>query len=135
MNKMASGTYVEAELILSKAFNELTNTGKKVLLLFLLRRPMERINGDGSWSPRKGAEIRFTYKEAENEFGISQSTFYRILGDFISKGFIDVIRQGGSLDGDASLYAMIEKWRDYGTDHFINKDRPKGMRIGFTKNS
>ena len=135
MNNMANGTYVEAELILSKAFNELTSTGKTVLLLFLLRRPMERANGDGIWSPRKGAEIRFTYKEAENKFGISQSTFYRTLGDFIRKGFIDVLRQGGSLKGDASLYAMSEKWRDYGTDHFINKDRPEGMRIGFTKKS
>jgi len=135
MDKMAKGTYVEAELILSKAFKELTGTGKKVLLLFLLRRPMEKVNGDGSWSPKKGAEMRFTYKEAENEFGISTSTFYRNSGDLIDKGFIDLIHQGGSLEGDKSLYTMSERWRDYGTDHFIVKDRPEGMGIGFTKKS
>lgn len=133
MGKMAGGTFVDAEMILSKAYRELTGTGAKVLLVFLLKKPMEKINK--KWVPKEeGGEIRFTYREAERKHGISRPRFTRALDDLIDKGFIDLNYQGGGMQGDQSLYRLSEMWRNYGTDDFKVLRRPKkGLRIGFIK--
>ena len=135
MGKIAHGTFVESELILSQAFKELKETGLKVLLVFLLKKPMEKING--KWIPKEeGREIPFTYSEAEKKHGITRPRFTRALDDLIDKGFIDLKYQGGGMQGDQSLYRLSQMWRNYGTDDFKVMRRPKkGLRIGFIKKS
>lgn len=126
------GTFVQKELICSKAYKELKSVGKEILVLFLLRQPVHKKNG--KWILIKDGEISFTYSEAKNEHGISQQRFTKGIDAVIGKGFIELKYQGGGMEGDYSLFRVSEMWRKYGTDEFKVLHRPKkGIRIGFAR--
>ena len=75
-------------------------------------------------------EIEHTYSEAEKR-GISRKRFMKALDELIGKGFIDVAHSGsGGMKGDKSKYVISERWRDWGTDNFVKKTRPRDTRGG-----
>ena len=45
-------------------------------------------------------------------------------------GFIDVEHQGGGLARDYSLYALSERWRDYGTVNFEEVTKKRVLQPG-----
>ena len=127
---MASNIIViERDMIKSDAFRKLPGTAIVILLDFLARRKMKggRILNNG--------EIVYPFAEALKK-GIPAKTFNRNRDQLINRGFIDVTHAGsGGRKGDMTLYAISDRWRKWGTDKFIHKERPKDLRkgIGFQK--
>jgi DNA-binding PadR family transcriptional regulator len=63
----------------------------------------------------------------------SRKTIARAIDQLIKYGFIDITHAGGGIRGDYSLYAISQRWREYGEEGFIVKTRQKDTRFGFTK--
>jgi hypothetical protein len=76
-----------------------------------------------------GKGLSYTYGEAR-EMGISPSQFHTIIKLLFEMGFIDIEHQGGGLARDYSRYALSERWRDFGTDKFRRKEKPRAGRPG-----
>ena len=136
MPKKPRGVYIEPDLIDSMAYTKLKGTASKVLIWFMRRRQMEKFGRTGKerWSVANNGEIVFTYAEAEKKFGLTRARFSRALTQLIELGFIDIAHHGGGLMGDCTLYAISDRWRNYDTDRFVFKTRPKDTRkLGFTE--
>lgn len=134
-NKMAGQTLLKSDLVLSPAYKALKESGLRVLNIFLLRQPMEKV-GAKEWAPKQTEnEIKFTYTNANKLLDFTDPRFTRAIDDLIEKGFIDLRYQGGGAEGDHSLYVLSDMWKHFGTDQFKVRPRPKkGLNIGFIKN-
>lgn len=124
--------YVDRKLIRSRAFLELTGCAAQVYLLFRARAQVVKTKGGPAkrspWRIVNNGEIIFTYAEAEEDFGIRAKRFTRAIDQLVARGFLDIAHRGGGLEGDASCYALSERWRMYGTVEFVPGERPKGRR-------
>jgi len=55
----------------------------------------------------------------------------RALDELVEKGFIDITHSGsGGIKGDKSLYAISDRWKDYGKSNFKPMKRQKDSRKG-----
>jgi len=130
---MPKGTYIEEELITSKAFISLSKTAMRVYMLMAMRLKKKR-NKYGKkerWDLINNGELEFTYAEAENKHNIPRSTFMNAITNLVEKGFIDIEHSGsGGIKGDKNLYSISQRWKKYGTITFIFKTRPKDTRGG-----
>ena len=134
--------WVERRLIQSKAFQSLTATAIKVLMIFLTKRQCEQIGrrGKEQWTIKNNGEITFTYKEAKSKYGISESAFRCAIDELISKGFIDIARTGMGVHKVTTLYSISDRWKLYGTPGYepakprprkpINRGFQKGNKLG-----
>ena len=130
---LSENIWVEREMILSSAFHKLNGSASRVLLLFLYRRQWSRPSRKGKWHTTNNGEIVFPYEEARKKFNIPKSSFARAIDNLIEYGFIDIAHLGGGLIGDCTKYSISNRWRNYGTDNFVKKKRPKDKRgFGFT---
>ena len=133
---MVSKIVIDADLVTSKVFLKLKGVAPKVFLLFLRRRKMTKVGKKGKekWVISNNGEIVFPYAEAKEKFGITPPRFQRALDQLVEHGFIDIIHSGGGMVKDISKYSISERWMDYGTSKFIEKQRPKDTRgLGFKK--
>jgi hypothetical protein len=73
--------------------------------------------------------MAFTYAEAE-AMGIRPSRFHEIIGELYRMGFIEITHIGGGLARDYSRYSLSERWKDYGTDKFKPREKPRTVRPG-----
>ena len=73
--------------------------------------------------------MAFTYAEA-HATGIGASRFHEIIGELYRMGFIEITHIGGGLARDYSRYSLSERWRDYGTDKFKPREKPRTVRPG-----
>ena len=104
-----------------------------VLFLFLYRRQWKQTSKKGKWYTTNNGEIVFPYKEAKKRFKIPKSSFARAIDSLIKYGFIDIAHLGGGLIGDCTRYSISNRWKNYDTEHFVKKKRPKDKRgFGFT---
>ena len=132
-NSTSKNIWIEREMILSSAFHKLNGRAMEVLLLFLYRRQWKQASRKGKWYTTNNSEIVFPYKEAKKRFKIPKSSFARAIDNLIEYGFIDITRLGGGLIGDCTKYSISNRWRNYDTDRFVQKKRPKDTRgFGFT---
>ena len=132
-NSKNKNFWIEHEMILSPAFHKLNGRAMEVLLLFLSRRQWEKAGRKGKWYMTNNGEIVFPYKEAKDRFKIPKSSFVRAIDSLIEYGFIDIARLGGGLIGDCTKYSISDRWRNYDTERFVQKKRPKDKRgFGFT---
>jgi hypothetical protein len=134
--------WVERRLIQSKAFQSLTATAMKVLMIFFTKRQCEQVGRKGKeqWTIKNNGEIIFTYKEAKNKYGISESAFRCAIDELISKGFIDIAASGMGVHKVTTLYSISDRWRLYGTPEYeqpkprhkkpINRGFQKGNTLG-----
>jgi len=123
----------------SEAYRSLTKTAILVLGDFLLKRQMVEVkhkNRSSTWQIKNNGEIVYTYSEAEKK-GISGSSFQRAIDQLIEHGFLSVARTGAGVERAATLYALDERWKNYSTPKFKERERPKKARwtgpIGFQK--
>jgi hypothetical protein len=133
---MISKIVIDADLVISRAFLNLTGVASQVYLLFLRRRRLEKLGRKGKekWVISNNGEIVFPYAEAENKFGITRPRFQRAIDQLVEHGFIDIVHSGGGMVKDISKYAISERWIKYGTNNFIHKHREKDTRgLGFKK--
>ena len=131
---MAKGTYIEEQEVKSEAFKGLTPTAIRVYLLLRMRMKKAPIPGNGKntrWKTINNGELEFSYAEAESKYGIIRSSFMNAITRLVENGFIDIKHSGsGGVKGDKSLYSISERWRKFGTPHFLFKTRPKDTRSG-----
>jgi len=126
--------YLNRNIVKSEAFRTLSQIAILVYLDFRMRCKPKKIKAkrgrEDGWIILNNGEIEYTYTEAEAK-GISRPRFKRALKDLVEKGFIDVSHSGmGGPKGDKSKYAISERWREWGTDKFIQKTMEKDSRKG-----
>ena len=136
MGRKSTVIVLEREMVESGAFAQLTGAAPRVLLIYLGKRVIQK----QKMGKRKEAvcvnngRITFGWREAEKKWGMSKGRFGRALDQLVQFGFIDIEHSGGGCEGDASLYAISDRWRDYGKDTFKEKQRPRDKRmIGWRK--
>jgi hypothetical protein len=126
-------TWVENSLLESPAWITLKGRATQVFLLFLKRRKMTKVKRDGKnqWVCANGNELTFTYAEAD-KLGISRDGFRRAIDALVDHGLLDIVEYGGGLDPLKTVYAISERWRNYGESTFDEKKREKSNK-GFCK--
>jgi len=115
-------------MVKSKVWLSLSKTAKDVFLIFRTKCQIAKRKGKpGKRGPViiNNGEIVFTYVEAKKKYGISASRFRRALDQLVEKGFIDIEATGMGVHKVTTLYAISERWRDYGTLHFKKAKRPE----------
>lgn len=108
--------YIPWEMIESRAFQELSATGIRVLIRFLQKRTWVKIRGKKK-NIFNNSGLAITYAEARY-MNISTSQFHVVLKKLIAVGFLDVEHQGGGIARDYSRYAISDRWVHYGTNDF-----------------
>ena len=128
---------IERDVINSKAFLSLKGMAAQVYLLFLARRKIVKTGKKGHEKSHctNSQELEFTYLEAEHKFGITQRRFHKAIDTLIKTGFIDIVRPGGALFKQKTLYGLSDRWKDYGKAEFKESIRKKrGSGYGYCKN-
>ena len=128
-------TWVESDLIHSEAFAELTGAAPLVALLFHTRRQTERVkHGHGKrdeYHVINNGKLHLTYREAAAK-RVSQGRYTHALNQLVHVGILDVTHAGCGHPGDASTYALSERWREYGKPGFVPAEREKDTRhVGY----
>lgn len=114
----------EQDMFKSKAFRTMPATAIVILLDFLMRRRIKkcRILNNG--------EIEYCFSEAQKK-GIPPATFNRNRDILIERGFLEVTHAGsGGKKGDKTLYALVNRWKNWGKESFKRVERPKDLRKG-----
>jgi hypothetical protein len=124
------GIFIERNLYRSQAFKRLSKSATVILFEFLGRRRLE--HKGGSWVITNNGKITLSYREVEKLFGFAPSTMANSITQLVESGFITIAHQGIRNSKDPSRYAISERWRDYGTDKFVEQTRQKDTRkLGF----
>ena len=130
---------IEREILQSPAYLSLTGIAPQVLSLFMCRRQMKQHGSRRKrWIITNNGQIEFTYAEAEEKWGISRPRFQRALEQLIDRGFIDVNVRGAGVCGSKNLYSIVERYRNWGTDRFVEATPPRktnnrGFRNGHAR--
>ncbi len=123
---------IPGRMLRSKAFIELSNTAKFVLMLFLFRRTWSH-DGKGKNTRRiyNNRGLKFSYTEAEQVWGIIPRTFRDCIIQLIEHGFLEVENPGksGTLQGTrvCTIYRIIADWERYGTPEFVKPIIPQSI--------
>ena len=102
----------------------------KVLCWFHLKKKMEIVGGNRKrplYGCTNNGKISFPYEEA-NARGLSVQQFSHALKLLQAFGFIDISRTGNAARGEYTLYALSERWRDFGTPNFNRTEFPQQTR-------
>lgn len=126
--------YLERDLLKSKVFRSLCKTSMVAYFDFRMKckwqSDKKKRGKRENWYIINNGDIEYTYSEAEKR-GIPRASFMRAIDELIGKGFIDVVHSGsGGVKGDKSKYGISQRWRDWGTDEFVKKARPRDTRRG-----
>lgn len=132
--KARSGTWVTRELLFSKAFWALSGTAKGLLLMFLLKRDMNKQHECLNYR-----KITLTYKELENlhgedpggkPSGISRGSIARGIKELLAKGFIEIVRQGGAYQQDKTIYGLTHEWELW-VPGMVVREKTPGKKSGY----
>ena len=142
-DKLPSGTGVEREVFLSKAFWALKGAAPQLLIYSLGKRQRRNV------TDKKGVKgkdwinldsITVTYKELENlftdpvtgkKFGINQPRITRAIDHLLAKGFWEVKNPGGAYQQDKAVYGLIDKWKWWSRGTVFSRrerDVPRGFQ-------
>lgn len=124
--------FLERDMFKSRAWLDLGGMAPHVYMLFRLRLQVHRVKGPQHkrtpYELLNNGALVFGYVEAQRDFGITSPRFRRALAELVARGFLDVAHHGGGLEGDASKYAISERWRSYGAADFEVVTVTKGRR-------
>ncbi|UCD51437.1 MAG: hypothetical protein JSW27_02160 [Phycisphaerales bacterium] len=127
--RKSSVIVLRRQLLASPAWWSLSATAMKVYMIFLTKRKMGPLQTKKKRSRNfvclNNGEIVFTYQEARTKYGLTASRFRRALDELIETGFIDITATGAGLYKVATLYAVAERWQEYGTPDFVRAERPR----------
>jgi hypothetical protein len=141
------GTYLDSELMDSRAFVSLGPAAHKVYLGLRRRwivRPKRRKQGIQQYQGINDRELIYTYIEIQKEWEIkSKSTVVKAIDELVDKGLIDIVRQGAGTFRQTSIYGLSDRWQKWHPEithrkhnRFVDKPRPrKPDRPGFKKRS
>lgn len=132
--------FVSKKRVKSEAWRALkTPAAYLVYTLFMTKCKVEQVperpmSSQKKWIIANNGEIQFSYKEAGDKWGISNGVFTRAIDELIRVGLIDIIHSANGLHQDVTLYAISDRWRKFGTDGFVVKERQKRkVQYGFAK--
>ena len=122
----SNGIYLERDLISSVAFWALNGAAMKVLMIFFLKRRINKKQNAKNEikNIENNGEIIFTYLEAQKKYGICKSTFLRARDRLIEVGFIEISDHGG--EHHPTKYSISTNWRQYPDQVFT---RPKSGNL------
>ena len=122
--KTSSVIVIDRTLIVSQAYMRLSGIAPQVLLMFLARRRVGTLGRKGKEKKviLNNGQIVFSYSEALKRFGITPPRFARALSQLIKFGFIDINHVGGGMVKDISTYYISDRWENYGTQEFEEKN-------------
>jgi hypothetical protein len=127
----------EFSLLHGRAFRSLKRiTTTKALFYFYEKRVVKvdkRKRGEKRFQVQHDAEIKFSYKEAEQR-GLTRKRFAQAIRDLHAAGFIDILYRGSGALKDSSTYRLSERWRRFDMPDFKPQDIPKRLREDSTKN-
>ena len=106
------------KILNSRAYKELRPSAGKALPYFLGKVKVPYNN------PQKNRiEFDFSYTEAK-KYGFAYGTHHRTICGLVEKGFIDPVDKGGlrGCGRSYNLFRLSERWTQYGTKNFIEKD-------------
>lgn len=128
---------LEFFLLHGRAFRSLKRiTTVKALFYFYEKRVVKvdkRKRGEKRFQVQHDAEIKFSYKEAEQR-GLTRKRFAQAIRDLHAAGFIDILYRGSGALKDSSTYRLSERWRRFDTPEFKVQDLPLRLRNEPTKN-
>ena len=138
--KEPHGTYLEGKLIASKAWLSLQNV-TAVQVYCILTSQIVKLKANGK-KARKGRKqeyvcpnernLKFTYKQAKDIYGIGQTRFTRAIDDLIKHGLLDIVKPGNAATRELTVYGLSRRWVNYGPDNFQSASREKAKR-GFCR--
>jgi len=139
--KKSGFVIIERELLLSPAWVSLGGISAKVYLIFRGKCQFaKRRRGCGKHTERlkdrilNNGQLVFTYAEAQKIYGMTAPRFTRTIDELIEKGLIDITATGAGVHKVVTLYAISERWQDYGTPSFKEAHRPeRRIKCGFRK--
>lgn len=129
--------FVSKRHVTSDAYRALTtSTACHVFRIFLTKCRWEKLQTkpgrrEKEWVHANNGELQFTYKEAWEDWGISNNRFTRAIDQLVEVGLIDIAHSGFGLHKDVTLYVISDRWEKYGTDEFVHAKRPKRLGLGF----
>ena len=118
LNKIIGGwSPVSFEMQDHPVFRELTEASLKVYI-FCLRKSFR------PHTDRYLVNFKFTYPEALNRLGLSNSTFLRAMKRLHSLGIIDYYSPGATRNKQmgAKRYQLSHRWKKWNTSDFENHD-------------
>ncbi len=74
---------------------------------------------------RRHNRIVFTYREAREAYGVTDQGFSRAIDALICNGLIDIVETQSGLRKNRTVYAISNRWQQYGTPSFEEKLRPR----------
>jgi len=128
--RLRRDAYVNWDVLDSEAFKSLNSTAIRVFLRFLQKRTFTKAGKKGNNSRKQVFNdhgLIFTYAEGE-ALDMPGCTFFRAIKKLITVGLIDQEHQGGIHKNDISLYAISERWRDYGTPAFKEVEKKRVLQ-------
>jgi hypothetical protein len=129
-------TVIKQALFKSKVWFSLTGISTQVFLIFMTKRRMEErtFGKKKRWVCVNERELIFTYREAQDKYGITEPRFCRAIDMLVDRGFLDIAKPGTGTGKArvATEYALSERWRDYGKEDFQQITRPK-VKVGFCR--
>jgi hypothetical protein len=131
--------FLERDLLFAKAFWSLPADAVRVYLIFLnklvVKRPLaSKEKRKWGYIVVNNGELRFTFKEGKEKFGIPNKQFGRTIDRLIESGFLDIAQRGDGMHRQPTLYAVSERWRLFGTTEFKPATRAKrNLHYGFCR--
>jgi len=132
---MAGGIFIERELYQSKAFNHLTGFSPQLLFHFLDKRYFKRIKQGKKkkYVCTNPDNIRLSYAELKRRFGITQPRVTRGIDQLLAHGFIAMVKQGGTGEGDYNVYSMSDNWCIWNVGQVMSARDVESVARGFCK--
>lgn len=123
--------WVWKEMLVSKAWLNLSGVSPQVYGLFLLEVKTERISKRGpkekQFRLKDNGNLMLPYRFVEATYGITQPRFTRAIDDLVEHGFIDIVEIGSGTGRRPTVYRLSERWREYGKPTFAKHERCRGF--------
>lgn len=108
--------YLTYQVFMSPAFRDLKPASRDILIQIYFEVEMSsRRKRNHKYTPivMNRNEIKVPYDEIKTRLGYSDKTIWTAFKDFLSHGFLKVIKHGGGAKGDTQVYGIIEDWRKW----------------------
>lgn len=130
--------FIDKRLPFSKAFLSIEKASTiQVLLIFYSKRRMEKTGRTGKeqYYITNNGELVFTFVEARDKYNIAPGRFGRAIDELLAHGFLEITKTGMGLHKIPTLFALSDRWLDYGKPNFEPAKRPQPMlyNAGFKK--
>jgi len=126
--------FIERKYLKSKAVQDLRSPKALLVFIVFLSKRTAKKNGR-EYAFNQFDPLKFSFKEAEKDYGIAPTSFSRIVKQLLEVGLIDVWKEGNMLGEKANkstLYLISDRWIHYGTVAF-QKHKPRTIDTRYKK--